>query len=118
MRLDPHIPANTYHDSFGNFGHVIRAPAGGLTISADFLVRDKGEPDEMAPQAERHALEDLPVQVLIYLLGTRYCESDRLSNRAGSLFRHAPTCWPLVNAICAYIHDPITFVSADAGPPN
>jgi hypothetical protein len=70
MRLDPPIPANTYHDSFGNFCHVIRAPAGRLTISADFLVRDKGEPDEIAPQAEQHALEDLPVEVLIYLLGT------------------------------------------------
>jgi hypothetical protein len=60
MRLDPPIPANAYHDSFGNFCHVIRTPAGRLAISADFLVRDKGEPDEIAPQAEQHALEDLP----------------------------------------------------------
>src|ERR1700737_209056 len=44
MRLDPPIPANTYHDSFGNFCHVIRAPAGRLTISTDFLVQDQGEP--------------------------------------------------------------------------
>jgi hypothetical protein len=61
MRLDPPIPANSYHDSFGNFCHVIRAPAGRLTMSADFLVQDKGEPDVMAPEAEQHALEDLPV---------------------------------------------------------
>ncbi len=116
MRLDPPIPANTYHDSFGNFCHVIRAPAGRLTISADFLVRDKGEPDEMAPQAEQHALEDLPVQVLIYLLGSRYCETDRLSNRAWSLFRQVPRGWPLVNAICDYVHDRITFGYAHARP--
>ena len=57
MRLDPPIPANTYHDSFGNFCHVIRAPAGRLTMSTDFLVQDNGEPDEVAPQAEQHALE-------------------------------------------------------------
>ena len=86
MRLDPPIPANTYHDSFGNFCHVIRAPAGRLTFSTDFLVEDKGEPDATAPQAEQHALEDLPVEVLIYLLGSRYCETDRLSNMAWSLF--------------------------------
>jgi hypothetical protein len=45
MRLDPAIPANTYHDSFDNFCHVIRAPVGRLTVSTDFLVRDNGEPD-------------------------------------------------------------------------
>ena len=86
MRIDPPIPANTYHDSFGNFCHVIRAPAGRLTMSTDFLMQDSGEPDATAPQAEQHALEDLPVDVLIYLLGSRYCETDRLSNIAWSLF--------------------------------
>jgi hypothetical protein len=61
MRLDPPIPTNTYHDSFGNFCHVIRAPAGRLKLSTDFLVHDNGEPDATAPQAEQYALEDLPV---------------------------------------------------------
>ncbi len=116
MRLDPPIPANTYHDSFGNFCHVIRARAGRLTISADFLVRDKGEPDEIAPQAEQHALEDLPAEVLIYLLGSRYCETDRLSNTAWSLFGQVPKGWPLVNAICDYVHDRIIFDYAHASP--
>jgi hypothetical protein len=50
MRLDPPIPANTYHDSFGNFCHVIRAPAGRLTMSTDFLVRDNGQPDATSLQ--------------------------------------------------------------------
>jgi hypothetical protein len=63
MRLDPAIPVNTYHDSFGNFCHVIRAPAGRLTMSTDFVVQDNGEPDVVAPQAEQHALENLPVEV-------------------------------------------------------
>jgi transglutaminase-like putative cysteine protease len=109
MRLDPTIPANAYHDSFGNFCHVIRAPAGRLIISTDFLVRDKGDPDEVAAQAEQHALEDLPVEVLIYLLGSRYCETDRLSDTAWSLFGQGPKGWPLVQAICDYAHARITF---------
>src|SRR4029453_11337345 len=67
IRLDPAIPANTYTDSFGNFCHVITAPAGGLTMSADFLVHDDGRPDMIAPQAQQHALGDLPADVLIYL---------------------------------------------------
>jgi transglutaminase-like putative cysteine protease len=109
MRLHPPIPANTYHDGFGNFCHVIRAPAGRLTMSTDFLVQDKGEPDAIAPQAEHHALEDLPVEVLIYLLGSRYCETDRLSDEAWRRFGHTPLGWPRVQAICDFVHTHIAF---------
>jgi transglutaminase-like putative cysteine protease len=116
MRLDPPIVPNTYHDKFGNFCHVIRALAGRLTVSADFLIKDSGEPDATAPQVEQHALEDLPVDVLIYLLGSRYCETDRLSNIAWSLFGQIPKGWPLVKAICDYVHDHITFGYQHASP--
>jgi transglutaminase-like putative cysteine protease len=116
MRLDPPIPTNTYHDSFGNFCHVIRAPPGRLTLSTDFLVHDNGEPDAAAPQAEQYALEGLPVEALIYLLGSRYCETDRLSNVAWSLFGQVRKGWPLVQAICDYVHDRVTFSYAHASP--
>lgn len=116
MRLDPPVPANTYHDSFGNFCHVIRAPAGRLTMSSDFLVQDNGEPDAVAVQAEQHALEDLPVEVLIFLLGSRYCETDRLSDLAWSLFGQVPKGWPLAQAICDYVHDRIAFDYEHASP--
>src|SRR6202023_2320273 len=82
MRIDPPVPANTYHDGFGNFCHVIRAPAGRLTVSADFLIQDSGAPDEVAPQAPQHPLETLPVETLVYLLGSRYCETDRFTEVA------------------------------------
>jgi transglutaminase-like putative cysteine protease len=109
LQLDPPIPANTYHDSFGNFCHVIRAPAGRVSMSTDFLVQDTGEPDATAPEAVQHPLEELPVDVLIYLLGSRYCETDRLSDTAWSLFGQTPKGWPLAKAICDYVHERITF---------
>jgi transglutaminase-like putative cysteine protease len=116
VRFDPPVPANAYHDSFGNYCHVIRAPAGRLTMSTDFLVQDSGEPDAFAPQAAQHALEDLPVDVLVFLLGSRYCETDRLSNIAWSLFGRVPQGWPLVKAICDFVHDRISFAYAHASP--
>jgi transglutaminase-like putative cysteine protease len=116
MWFDPPIAANTYHDGFGNFCHVIQAPAGRLTMSTDFLVQDSGELDEVAPEAEQHALEALPVETLIYLLGSRYCETDRLSNTAWSLFGQVPKGWPLVKAICDYVHNHITFGYQYASP--
>src|SRR5512132_1735315 len=90
IRLEPAISANTYHDSFGNFCHVITAPGGELTMSADFLIHDDGRPDTIAPQARQHALGDLPVGVLIYLLGSRYCETDRLFQHRMVTFRAYP----------------------------
>jgi transglutaminase-like putative cysteine protease len=116
LRFDPPIPANTYHDGFGNFCHVIRAPAGRLNMSTDFLVQDSGEPDEVVPEAVQHPLERLPVETLIYLLGSRYCETDRLSDMAWSLFGHVPKGWPLVQAICDYVHDRIKFGYEHASP--
>ena len=116
IKLDPILPVNTYHDSFGNFCHVITAPAGRLTMSADFLVQEEGRPDTIAPQAPQHALAHLPVDVLIYLLGSRYCETDRLSHTAWSLFEHVPKGWPLVQAICDYVHDHTTFGYEHASP--
>jgi transglutaminase-like putative cysteine protease len=116
MQLDPPVPVNTYHDSFGNFCHVIRAPSGRLSISADSVVHDTGEPDAIAAEAELHALEDLPVDVLTYLLGSRYCETDRLSDIAWSLFGQVPRGWPLVCAIRDYVHDRITFSYQHASP--
>src|ERR1700722_18701554 len=68
VRFDPPIPANTYHDVFGNFCHVIRAPADQLTMSTAFLVQDNGQPDVVYLQAEQHALEPLPVDTLVFLL--------------------------------------------------
>ncbi|MFY9828222.1 MAG: transglutaminase family protein [Rhodoplanes sp.] len=116
LQIDPPIPANTYHDSFGNFCHVIRAPAGRLTLSTDFLVQHSGELDEVVPGAEQHPLEELPVDALIFLLGSRYCETDRLSDTAWSLFGHVPKGWPLIQAICDYAHERIKFGYEHASP--
>src|ERR1700691_3549771 len=65
MQRDPSIPANWYRDGFGNTCHVIHAPAGRLTLSPDFLINDSGAPDDVAPYAEEHPLERLPVETLV-----------------------------------------------------
>ncbi len=109
MLLDPLVPTREYCDGFGNICHVIRAPAGRLTISAGFLVQDSGEKDEVAPDATLRPLETLPVETLVYLLGSRYCETDRLSNFAWSTFGKIPQGWTLVQAIVDYVHDHVTF---------
>jgi transglutaminase-like putative cysteine protease len=114
--VQPLVPTTEYCDGFGNICHVIHAPAGQLTLSADFLVQDSGEADEIAPEGTQCSLETLPVETLVYLLGSRYCETDRLSNIAWSAFGKIPKGWPLVQAICDFVHDHVRFGYAHANP--
>jgi transglutaminase-like putative cysteine protease len=109
VRFDRPVEARDYQDGFGNTVTRLLAPAGRLVISNDFLVRDSGLPDPVSADAVQHPVEDLPDDVLVFLMGSRYCDTDRLSDTAWSLFGHAPMGWGRVQAICDYVHDRITF---------
>jgi transglutaminase-like putative cysteine protease len=112
--VDPTVPMAAYRDSFGNWCTRIVAPMGRTRISADAIVNDTGLPDVIAPQAQQLAVQDLPEETLLFLLGSRYCETDRLSETAWNLFGNAPTGWGRVQAICDYVHRHITFNYQDA----
>ncbi|HEV7874251.1 MAG TPA: transglutaminase family protein [Enterovirga sp.] len=109
VAFDRPVRPSEYQDVFGNRCLRILAEPGPLTITNEFVIRDSGLPDEVAPDAIQHQVEDLPPEVLVYLLGSRYCETDKLSDTAWSLFGHGPRGWPLVQAIVNYAHDRITF---------
>jgi transglutaminase-like putative cysteine protease len=109
MRTDPAVPAKEYLDGFGNLCHVIHAPAGNVALSSDFLIHDSGSADEVAPEAQQHSMENLPVDTLFYLLGSRYCETDRFIPFAWAKFGDHPKGWSLVQAICDYVHGHIQF---------
>lgn len=109
VRFDPPVPVDIFQDAFGNTCRRIVSPRGLLTISTQFLVRDSGLPDGVHPEAKQHPIETLPHEVLPYLLGSRYCDTDRLSDIAWSLFSTAPEGWLRVQAICDFVHDQITF---------
>ncbi len=85
------------------------APAGRFTLRTDTIVRDPGGGDPAAFDARETAIEELPSDTVLFLLGSRYCETDRLSSIAWDLFGHLPPGWERVQAICDYVHDRITF---------
>ncbi len=101
--------ARTYEDRFGNICTLISAPPGQLVIASDFLINDSGLPDDYNPDAIQHDVIDLPTEVLTFLLGSRYCETDRLSDTAWALFGHIPPGWGRVAAILTYVNQHITF---------
>ncbi len=105
----PCIPVTSYYDGFGNWCSRIVAPKGQLWLSANGVVKDTGEADRVAFVDQQHAVQDLPEECLVFLLGSRYCETDRLSEVAWALFGHSPTGVHRVQAICDYVHHHITF---------
>jgi transglutaminase-like putative cysteine protease len=109
IQFEPAIPASNYLDGFGNICTKITAPAGHLKISANFQIGDTGLPDDVAPEAQQLPIERLPDESIVFLLGSRYCETDRLADFAWKMFGDVPGGWTRVQAICDYVHDRIAF---------
>ncbi|QJR11956.1 hypothetical protein DSM104443_03039 [Usitatibacter rugosus] len=107
--VDPSVPIDAYRDSFGNWCTRIVAPTGLTRVTSEALVRDSGNHDPTFPDAEQHAVANLPEETLLFLLGSRYCETDRLSEIAWGLFGTTPLGWARVQAICDYVHHHIKF---------
>jgi transglutaminase-like putative cysteine protease len=109
IAIEPNVPIRFYRDSFGNVCGRLVAPAGGVTLHGSALVRDSGLPDAVAPGAQQLPIEQLPDDVLLYLMASRYCEIDKLTDVAWSLFGNTPPGWQRVVAICEFVHKHVTF---------
>jgi transglutaminase-like putative cysteine protease len=107
--FDPPVEATEYKDQFGNICTRVVAPPGQFRIRSDFLIRDSGEPDPVVPDAPQIPVQDLPAETLVFLLGSRYCDTDLMGDTAWSLFKGTPLGWGRVQAICDYVHDRLTF---------
>ena len=106
---NPSVPVEGYRDSFGNWCNRLVASPGRITLKTETVVRDTGRWDSSDSGAEQIQIQNLPSEALLFLLGSRYCETDRLSDVAWKLFGATPLGWARVQAICDYVHNHITF---------
>jgi transglutaminase-like putative cysteine protease len=106
---DPPVPITAYRDGFGNWVSRIVAPAGLTRISTTAVVRDTGLPDVVVPDARQHDVQDLPEEALVFLLASRYCDIELLTDAAWRQFGGTPLGWPRVQAICDFVHNHIHF---------
>ena len=110
MRVEPRVPISSYSDIYGNRCSRVFVQAGRSTFLNDAIVEDDGKPDVLGWGAIQHRPQDLPNDVLLYLLASRYCEVDgELREIAWSLFGHQPAGWNLVQAICNFVNTHIRF---------
>lgn len=106
---DPAVTIEAYRDGFGNWCNRLMAPAGILTLSTEGIIRDAGLSDPVDQSARQHPVEHLPSEVLGFLLPSRYCESDVLSDFAWQTFNLAPQGWQRVQAVCDFVHHHVRF---------
>ena len=115
-RIEPEIPFTTYQDRFDN--HVTRFVIGpGTTkFSYDARFRVPTTPDPQFPNARQQPVEELPDEVLVYTLSSRYCLSDVLNDKAWELFGNAPQGWGRVQAVCDWLHENIEYQKGSSNP--
>ncbi|WP_282047030.1 transglutaminase-like domain-containing protein [Roseibium album] len=106
---EPAVAIEAYRDVFGNWCNRVAAPAGRFVVSTDGLIRDAGLSDPVEETAEQYPVERLPSDVLTFLLPSRYCESDLLSDFAWGRFGETALGWPRVKAICDYVNRHVRF---------
>ena len=105
----PSVPLEGYRDTFGNWCNRLVAPSGPFSLKTDTVVRDSGQPDPADVGAGQHPVQNLPADTVLFLLGSRYCETDRLADETWRLFGTTPPGWARVQAICDFVHNHITF---------
>ncbi len=106
---DPPCAMSGYRDSFDNWCTRIVPPPGLIRIFSDARVNDSGLPDPVAPWARQVPVEELSGDLVRFLLGSRYCETDLLSPIAWQLFGNTPMGWGRVQAICDFVHNHVQF---------
>jgi transglutaminase-like putative cysteine protease len=106
---EPAVDVEAFTDSFGNRCAKIVAPPGVIRLYSDSIIEDNGLPEPSFPSAEQHPVQELPLDVLPFLLGSRYCEVEKLNDIAWKLFGTTQAGWPRVQAICDWVHNHVTF---------
>ncbi len=112
----PAVIITPYRDSFGNWCSRLEAPAGRTRISTSAVVLSNGIPEPVVRDARQHPVWELPAETLCFLLASRYCETDLLTEVAWKQFGNTPLGWDRVQAVCDFVHDHIRFDYAQARP--
>jgi transglutaminase-like putative cysteine protease len=106
--MTPWVPAREYDDAYGNLCQRFVIPAGEmrLTVTTEVEVADA---IAVAPDAVPTPIDELPDEVLVYLLPSRYCPSDTMEERARTLVQGSAPGYAQAARICAWIHEHLSY---------
>jgi transglutaminase-like putative cysteine protease len=110
------IVPEEYVDGFGNRCSRFLAPQGAIRVCGQSLVENDGHPDVICTEAQQHPVEELPSEVLQFLLSSRYCQVDQMSQVAGDMFGHTSPGWARAIWIRDWVHNHVRFDYKTARP--
>ena len=110
------VASQLYFDNFGNRCTRFVAPAGRLQLTGVNVVKAADEKDQIAAYAQQSLVEDLPSEVLQFLLASRYCEVDKFTPIAQDLFGWMTPGWTRASAIRDWVHEKVAFNYKTARP--
>ncbi len=106
---EPQSSLSLYSDVYGNTCTRLIAAPGHFRVTADALIADSGIPEPADYSAREQPVETLPNECLLYLLGSRYCETESLMSESWRMFAHVQPGWSRVQAIVDFAHEFVTF---------
>ncbi len=107
--VTPEIPVEEFVDVFGNHLWRLTAPVGKLRLTYDATAQVEPTADPMLSALGGTLVQDLPGEVLPFLLPSRHCQSDLLISEAWERFGAFPHGWQRVQAVCDWIHSNIIY---------
>jgi transglutaminase-like putative cysteine protease len=106
--LDPAVEMTQYKDLFGNYCHRLMTPTGKFVIDTTAIVETE-EYTEVNPDANFTLIQNLPDHALLYLLPSRFCESDKLNNKAFNIIQGEVVGYQMVEAIRQWVRKNIKY---------
>ena len=115
-RFSPSVEVTEVADSFGNLSQRLVAPIGEFSIftSAEVVVENKPHVPESGLFVE---VPDLPNDVLVYLLPSRYCESDRFGKMGVEIAGESPAGYAQVVAISEWVRSNVKNIAGSSTYP-
>jgi transglutaminase-like putative cysteine protease len=108
FKMEPLLPMTEYIDLYGNYCQRMEVPKGKLVIDTLSIVVTNNQ-IESNPEANFTLIQDLPEQTLIYLLPSRFCESDKLNTKAFEIVSDQTVGYQMVESIRTWINKNIKY---------
>jgi transglutaminase-like putative cysteine protease len=101
----------------GGFNCAVRTTLGAGGSTAEYRAEIDFNPRQYAPQAVREfSFPNLPPEVLVYLLPSRFCPADLFTELAKEQFSGHPKGYLRALAIADWVHDSMVYVAGSSGP--
>jgi len=113
---DPQLGRAFYSDAFGNICDRIILPPGTTTLTYDATAEVSDLPDPLDIYAPQVAVEQLPADSLVFLLPSRFCQSELLYDDAWKLFGHTQPGWNRVQAVSNWVHENVSWQAGTSTP--